>query len=273
MEVRRAALLDAMGVARYVRRGGAAEPTDSIHAVPVADQAVAPEPPRIPSPPSTKASPVRPTLLDRQQPAKVVEPADQPTPAVPDRTGLDWPELRAAVSACRLCNLCESRTQTVFGVGDERAEWMIVGEAPGADEDRQGEPFVGRAGQLLNAMLEAVGHPRASVYIANVLKCRPPANRDPLPEEVRHCLPNLHRQIDLVSPKLILCVGRVAAQNLLGVETPLGQLRGKVHRLGVAQRPVVVTYHPAYLLRSPNEKRKAWTDLKFALEVANGCRT
>jgi DNA polymerase len=190
----------------------------------------------------------------------------------PDRAGLGWAELRSAVEACRLCALGDTRTQTVFGVGEQQASWMIVGEAPGADEDRQGEPFVGRAGQLLNAMLDAVGHPRSTVYIANVLKCRPPANRDPLPEEVRQCIPNLHRQIELVAPQLILCVGRVAAQNLLGVETPLAQLRGKVHHVGAAQHPVVVTYHPAYLLRSPGEKRKAWADLKFALEVANGRR-
>jgi DNA polymerase len=160
----------------------------------------------------------------------------------------------------------------VFGVGDPAARWMIVGEAPGADEDRQGEPFVGRAGQLLNAMLQAAGQPRATVYIANVLKCRPPANRDPQPEEVRQCLPNLLRQIELVDPELILCVGRVAAQNLLGVDVPLAQLRGKVHRLGDAGRPVVVTYHPAYLLRSPGEKRKAWADLKFAMEASRGSR-
>jgi DNA polymerase len=122
-------------------------------------------------------------------------------------------------------------------------------------------------------MLSAIGRPRATVFIANVLKCRPPANRDPLPEEVRQCLPNLQRQIELIGPDLILCVGRVAAQNLLGVDTPLAQLRGKVHTLGAANRPVVVTYHPAYLLRSPSEKRKAWTDLKFAMEVAHGRRT
>ena len=274
MENRRAALLDAMGVARYVRRGVAAEQPESMQTVSIAaDHAISPESDPLSTSQPTKKPAARLAPPLRLQPAKVAEPAGQAAPAVPDRTALDWPELRATVAACRLCNLCDSRAQTVFGVGDEHAAWMVVGEAPGADEDRQGEPFVGRAGQLLNAMLEAVGHPRATVYIANVLKCRPPANRDPLPEEVRQCLPNLHRQIELISPQLILCVGRVAAQNLLGVDTPLSQLRGKVHRLGVAQRPVVVTYHPAYLLRTPSEKRKAWVDLKFALEVANGCRT
>lgn len=140
---------------------------------------------------------------------------------------------------------------------------MVVGEAPGAEEDRQGEPFVGRAGQLLNAVLRAAGFDRGQVYIANILKCRPPNNRDPQPAEVDECLPYLRRQIELVDPALLLCVGRIAAQNLLGTDTPIGRLRGKVHRLD-AGRPVVVTYHPAYLLRSPGEKRRVWEDLKLA---------
>jgi DNA polymerase len=144
---------------------------------------------------------------------------------------------------------------------------MIIGEAPGADEDRQGEPFVGRAGQLLNSMLLAIGLRREQVFIANILKCRPPHNRDPKPEEVSCCMPYLQRQIDLVNPGMILCVGRIAAQNLLATDTPIGKLRGSVHRLGARQRPVVVTYHPAYLLRSPGEKRKAWSDLQFALNT------
>ena len=160
----------------------------------------------------------------------------------------------------------------MFGVGDQAARWMVVGEAPGADEDRAGEPFVGRAGQLLNAMLRAAGLERGQVYIANVLKCRPPGNRDPLPEEVRSCLPYMHRQIALLDPALILCVGRIAAQNLLGVDTPLGQLRGRVHELKPLGKRVVVTYHPAYLLRSPGEKRKAWADLQLAMETARGQR-
>jgi DNA polymerase len=188
----------------------------------------------------------------------------------PDRAGLDWLALREAVAACRRCGLGDTRTQTVFGVGVESARWMVVGEAPGADEDRQGEPFVGRAGQLLNAMLASVGQPRDTVYIANVLKCRPPANRPPQAAEVTQCLPNLHRQIELVNPDLVLCFGRVAAQALLGLDVPLTQMRGRLHRLPGSQRPVVVTYHPAYLLRSPSEKRKAWADLKFAVEVAHG---
>jgi DNA polymerase len=178
-----------------------------------------------------------------------------------------WDALRQRVAGCTLCGLEATRTQTVFGVGNTQAEWMIIGEAPGAEEDRQGEPFVGRAGQLLNSMLKAMGFPRQQVFIANVLKCRPPGNRDPKPEEVACCLPYLLRQIELVNPRVILCVGRIAAQNLLATEVAIGKLRGTVHRLGIAQRPVVVTYHPAYLLRSPGEKRKAWEDLKLALTV------
>jgi DNA polymerase len=178
---------------------------------------------------------------------------------------MDWPALEVAVKACTLCDLHRTRTQAVFGVGDKQAQWMIIGEAPGADEDTQGEPFVGRAGQLLNSMLKAIGLQREQVFIANVMKCRPPQNRDPTPAEAACCKPYLHRQIDLVNPKLILCLGRIAAHNLLETDTPIGKLRGQVHRLGSSQRPVVVTYHPAYLLRSPGEKRRAWEDLVFAM--------
>lgn len=187
--------------------------------------------------------------------------------AASDVAAMDWTELAARVRGCTLCDLAATRTQTVFGVGNQQAEWMVIGEAPGADEDRQGEPFVGRAGQLLNSMLQAIGFPRAQVFIANVLKCRPPGNRDPKPEEAACCAPYLARQIELVNPRIILCVGRIAAQNLLATDTPIGKLRGQVHRLGVQQRPVVVTYHPAYLLRSPGEKRKAWDDLQLALRT------
>lgn len=186
-----------------------------------------------------------------------------------DAASLDWPELEAAVKACTRCDLHRTRTQTVFGVGNRQAQWMVIGEAPGADEDAQGEPFVGRAGQLLNSMLRAVGLAREQVFIANILKCRPPNNRDPSAEEALSCTPYLYRQIELVDPKLILCVGRIAAQNLLKTDTPIGKLRGKVHRLGEAQRPVVVTYHPAYLLRSPLEKRRAWDDLVLAMQTFN----
>lgn len=181
-----------------------------------------------------------------------------------DVATLDWAPLASAVAACTRCELHGTRTQTVFGVGNRHADWLIIGEAPGADEDAQGEPFVGRAGQLLNAMLFAIGLKREQVYIANILKCRPPGNRDPRPEEVLCCEPYLFRQIELIQPKIILAVGRIAAQNLLKTTTPIGKLRGQLHRFGAAGIPVVVTYHPAYLLRSPTEKRKAWDDLQFA---------
>ena len=181
--------------------------------------------------------------------------------------GVDWPELRARVAACTRCGLCNTRTQTVFGVGNQAAEWLIVGEAPGADEDRQGEPFVGRAGQLLNSMLRAIGLAREQVYIANVLKCRPPGNRDPAANEAAECLPYLEQQIALLKPKIMLAVGRIASQNLLRTDVTLGRLRRQVHAFGASRVPLVVTYHPAYLLRTPGDKRKAWEDLKFAREV------
>jgi len=176
----------------------------------------------------------------------------------------DWAGLRQQVAGCTACELCKTRTQTVFGVGNTSADWLIIGEAPGAEEDRQGEPFVGRAGQLLNAMLLAIGLPRETVFIANILKCRPPGNRDPKPEEVSRCLPFLSAQIALLKPKIILAVGRIAAQNLLATDAPLARLRGKLHHFGEANTPLVITYHPAYLLRTPSDKRKAWEDLKFA---------
>jgi uracil-DNA glycosylase len=187
-----------------------------------------------------------------------------------DAATLDWDGLARAVAGCTRCALAATRSNTVFGVGDRAAAWMVVGEAPGAEEDRQGEPFVGRAGQLLNSMLRAAGLARQQVFIANVLKCRPPGNRDPQTGEVDCCLPYLHRQIALIAPRLILCVGRIAAQNLLSTDTPIGKLRGRTHRLAPHDIPVVVTYHPAYLLRSPGEKRKAWDDIRFAMEVARG---
>ncbi|HVY63303.1 MAG TPA: uracil-DNA glycosylase, partial [Gammaproteobacteria bacterium] len=175
--------------------------------------------------------------------------------------GMHWDALAAAVRACTRCRLHATRTQTVFGVGRRDAELLVIGEAPGADEDRQGEPFVGRAGQLLNAMLRAIGLPRSEVYIANILKCRPPNNRDPQPDEAAACTPYLARQIALVNPKAILAVGRIAAQWLLQTDAPIGRLRGRVVHYGEAGIPLVVTYHPAYLLRSPLAKATAWTDL------------
>jgi len=182
---------------------------------------------------------------------------------------LDWEALQAKVAGCTACDLHKTRTQTVFGVGNRNADWLVVGEAPGAEEDRQGKPFVGRAGQLLNAMLHAVGLQREQVFIANILKCRPPNNRDPRPEEVACCEPFLIRQVALLKPKIILAVGRIAAQNLLKTDTRIGALRGKRYTYGDTGIPVVVTYHPAYLLRSPKEKRKAWQDLLFACKILN----
>ncbi len=180
---------------------------------------------------------------------------------------MDWETLRQTVSGCTRCGLQTTRTQTVFGVGNPQAELMVIGEAPGADEDAQGEPFVGRAGQLLNNMLKALGLERSQVYIANILKCRPPNNREPKPEEAAHCAPYLERQIALVDPRIIVAVGRIAAQNLLQTDTPIGRMRGRVYHFGARAIPVIVTYHPAYLLRSPGEKRKAWADLQFAQDV------
>jgi len=172
------------------------------------------------------------------------------------------------VERCERCKLCKTRTKAVFGVGEMRARLLVIGEGPGADEDEQGEPFVGRAGKLLDEMLRAVGRsrreaaPERAVYIANVVKCRPPGNRDPEPEEVEACRPYLDRQIELIAPSLIVALGRVAAQRLLATDQPLSKLRGTLHAYGPARTPVLVTYHPAYLLRSPGEKAKSWADLK-----------
>ncbi len=198
------------------------------------------------------------------EPARIVTATPPPPALIPDCTQYSWEALQQAVSQCQGCGLHKTRTQTVFGTGDLQARWMLVGEAPGADEDRQGEPFVGRAGKLLNNMLAAIGLPRGAVYIANTLKCRPPNNRDPKPDESAACRGYLERQIALVNPTLILVVGRIAAHNLLQTTTPLGRLRGTVHALPGNSVPVIVTYHPAYLLRQPAEKAKAWQDLQMA---------
>jgi uracil-DNA glycosylase len=171
-----------------------------------------------------------------------------------------WQDLEKQALACSLCDLHKTRTNVVFGVGNTEAEIMFIGEAPGANEDAQGEPFVGRAGKLLNAMLQSIGLERADVYIANILKCRPPGNRDPQPQEIKSCVPYLQQQIDLIAPKTIVAVGRVAAQFLLNTTDPMSSLRGQTHKYGQQETPLLVTYHPAYLLRSPREKRKAYTD-------------
>jgi len=200
------------------------------------------------------------------------EPTATPAPAGDAVAAMDWDELERAVAGCTACGLCKTRTRTVFGVGHRTAQWMVIGEGPGAEEDLRGEPFVGQAGRLLDSILSAAGlgraaSGRAGVYIANVVKCRPPGNRDPSASEAAECLPYLEQQIALLNPRIMLAVGRIAAQNLLRTDAPLTRLRRQVHAFGPSRLPLVVTYHPAYLLRTPTEKRKAWEDLKFAREV------
>jgi len=215
-------------------------------------------------PAQASAEPVRAGVTEALARIPVITPGRAAGTPVPPETEAQWESLKAEVLGCTRCTLHATRTQGVFGVGNRRAEWLVIGEAPGAEEDRRGEPFVGRAGQLLNAMLVAIGLPREQVFIANILKSRPPSNRDPKPDEVAACLPYLMRQIALLQPRLMLAVGRIAAQNLLATDMPLGRLRGQVHQFGELNTPLIVTYHPAYLLRTPADKRKAWEDLKFA---------
>ncbi|MHB9101119.1 MAG: uracil-DNA glycosylase [Sulfuricella sp.] len=190
-------------------------------------------------------------------------------PGLGDAGAMDWVELKAAVAGCTACELHKSRTRTVFGAGDENADWLFIGEAPGADEDAQGEPFVGQAGKLLDNMLKSIGLKRGdNVYIANVVKSRPPSNRNPLPDEIAACMPYLKRQIELIQPKLIITLGKIASETLLGREATIASLRGKVHAYqGI---PLIVTYHPAYLLRTLQDKAKAWEDLCLAKQTMQG---
>ncbi|MCH9670963.1 MAG: uracil-DNA glycosylase, partial [Gammaproteobacteria bacterium] len=215
-----------------------------------------------------RAAAASPDFLAAEPGVAIPSVADVAADAAPT-SEMGWDALRAAVSGCRQCGLCETRTNTVFGVGAETSEWMVIGEAPGANEDAQGEPFVGRAGKLLNSMLEAIGLARDSVFISNTLKCRPAGNRDPSPEETKACSPYLIRQIELLRPKIILAVGRIAAQTLLESTESLGKLRGREHRYAPTATPLIVTYHPAYLLRTPAHKRQAWEDLKRARGLVN----
>jgi uracil-DNA glycosylase family 4 len=179
---------------------------------------------------------------------------------------MDWPQLKSSASACTACVLHKARKQAVLGVGDEKAEWLFVGEGPGAEEDERGEPFVGQAGKLLDNMLAAIALKRGNnVYIANVVKCRPPGNRTPEPAEAHACEPYLTRQIELIRPRLIVALGKVAAQNLLGIEATLASLRGRIHQY--RGTPLIVTYHPAYLLRNLVDKSRSWEDLCFAVET------
>lgn len=185
----------------------------------------------------------------------------QPINIQPEETPINWDTLQQKVATCTACALHSSRTQTVFGIGNQQADLMLIGEAPGADEDAQGEPFVGRAGKLLTAMLYAIDIKRESVYIANVIKCRPPENRNPNTQEMTCCNAFLKQQIALIDPKLIIAVGRIAAHHLLAIETAIGKIRGQC--LKYNNIPLIPIYHPAYLLRRPSEKRHAWKDLQF----------
>lgn len=226
-----------------------------------------------PPPVTTSEAPLQPAGAPSPAPAD----QGQPPPAAPvpaEIAGLAWPALQDAVAACRACGLCDSRRQTVFGTGSPRAHWLVIGEAPGEQEDRRGEPFVGPAGQLLDRMLAALGltrdaegaPPAQQVYITNTLKCRPPGNRNPSPEELATCEPFLQRQIALLQPRIILAMGRFAVQALLRSSDAIGRLRGRVHHFqGV---PLIVTYHPAYLLRNLPDKARAWEDLCLAAATA-----
>lgn len=262
LDARQRAMLAEMGVRVWAPKP--APPAAPVEATPRA----AADTPRDTPPPVAAASRPAPVAA---APAPPASPVEAPEPAIPSHVDrMDWRELREAVAGCQACGLCKSRKNTVFGVGDVQTDWMIVGEAPGENEDLKGEPFVGAAGQLLDNMLRAVGRSRQGegaqgAYIANVLKCRPPANRNPQPEEVARCEPYLVRQVGLVKPKVIVAMGRFAVQSLLKTTEPIGRLRGRVHRYeGV---PVVVTYHPAYLLRTPGDKGKTWADLCLAMET------
>jgi DNA polymerase len=205
-------------------------------------------------------------LIDISAPGATIVPTPTPPPIAPPPVPEHWRQeasldgLNAAICDCMNCPLGTTRTKFVFGVGNPRATFMIVGEAPGADEDAQGEPFVGRAGQLLNKILEAIKFRRDEVYICNILKCRPPGNRKPAPEEVEQCLPYLRRQIELIRPRVILCLGLTAAENLLRKNETLGKLRGRI--MEYEGTPLMVTYHPAALLRNPEWKRPTWEDVQ-----------
>jgi DNA polymerase len=293
---RQRAMLEAMGLKLWTPPAA----SDAAPALPIAPMpAAAPAPRAAPAVPM--AAPVRRGEAPAEMPAEVAvaeppaprrvaevlakalpsaTPAATPAAPLPASTSgpsreaiarLDWPALRDEVAACRACSLCESRKNTVFGVGNERAHWMVVGEAPGEQEDLKGEPFVGAAGKLLDSMLRALGlsreeaPPQRQVYIANTLKCRPPRNRNPDPAELAQCEPFLQRQIELIQPRIILAMGRFAVQQLLRSQEPIGRLRGRVHRYqGV---PLIVTYHPAYLLRNLPDKARAWEDLCLALKT------
>jgi uracil-DNA glycosylase len=263
---RQAAMLKEMGLRVDVRPAALAAPAPVPVPVPVPTperevQAIRLRP---------AESPPAPAKPPTSAPVQIVRSSHANTEAI---AAMDWLELRGAVASCTACKLCEGRTQTVFGVGHANAHWMVVGEAPGEQEDAQGEPFVGKSGQLLDNMLRALGlsrdatsvDPSKCVYIANSVKCRPPSNRNPAPDELAQCEPFLMRQVALLQPKIILAMGRFAVQSLLRSSDPIGKLRGRVHHYqGV---PLIVTYHPAYLLRNLEEKARAWDDLCLAAQT------
>lgn len=262
---RRQQVLDALGIERWTLRSAAtAVPAAAVQAPTVRPSSVTPA--------SVVRDPVAIPAVPQAAPRSRAAPAGGPVLKAPVAPGpvvsdlvvpQDWDGLRAMVKDCSRCKLCATRTQTVFGVGITDAPLMVVGEGPGADEDAQGEPFVGRAGKLLDEMLAAIGRSRReNTFIANVVKCRPPGNRDPETDEVEACRPYLDQQIRLVKPKLIVGLGRIAAQRLLNTDQPLSRLRGPLYEYGADRTPLLITYHPAYLLRSPREKAKSWEDLK-----------
>ena len=266
MSGRRERVLHAMGLGPLWRLRGA-ERADDTDAVPAPDTAAAPVESVTSALPEPAPTPARaPRAAVPVAPAPVVEAPAAPRPAAgvgDDVATLDWPALTERILACRACTLCEQRTQAVPGVGDRSADWLFVGEGPGAEEDARGEPFVGKAGKLLDAMLGAIGLKRGDgVYIANTVKCRPPLNRTPETTELAACFPYLARQITLIRPRIIVALGRPAAQSLLNTDIRIAAARGK--RFDYDGIPVVVTYHPAYLLRNPMDKAKAWEDLCFA---------
>jgi DNA polymerase len=263
LDPRRRQMWHAMGLGPVWEARGAASATtaEAIEAVPGAAEAAPAVAPPAPAPSTAAPAQPVPPLAGQERAARIAE--------------LGWDELRQAVAGCTACGLCRSRRQTVFGVGNVQAHWLLVGEAPGAEEDARGEPFVGQAGKLLDNMLAAIElsrsgtEPSASVYIANVLKCRPPGNRNPEPAEVAQCDPFLKRQIALLQPRIVVVMGRFAAQSLLGTDASIASLRGRVHEIdsGGRRLPVVVTYHPAYLLRNLADKAKSWADLCLARQV------
>ena len=259
LDARQRAMLQEMGIRLFWPEAAAVEAPGETEE-PVLAQAEAPAPAPVRARPSAPAPVAAPP---------VGRPMAGPRERIPGIERMEWDALRQAVAACEACKLCEGRRNTVFGVGDVQADWLVVGEAPGENEDLKGEPFVGQAGKLLDNMLAALGLSRQEkVYIANVLKCRPPGNRNPEPEEIAQCEPFLRRQVELLKPKIILAAGRFAVQTLLQTNEPIGRLRGRVHSYNGV--PVVVTYHPAYLLRNLPDKAKAWADLVLAQSVMRG---